>query len=184
MDFAKNLKKVRSEKKLSLQDLADLSGVSKSMLSKIEREEKNPTLQVASQIAEALNMTLSAMLGEHDQKDMMIIKKNQRLIYRDELTGFERHLLSPSFPSKGIEFILNIIPVGKESAVFPPHQKGVKEYIYLSKSKLQVLLGEKTYELEPGDSIYFEADIKHQFKNIGDSECHYYLIIDSYQLKK
>lgn len=184
MEFAKNLKKIRNEKKLSLQELADLSSVSKSMLSKIEREEKNPTLQVASQIAEALNMTLSALLGEHDYTDAIIIKKEQRLVYIDAQTGFERHLLSPSFPSKGIEYILNIIPMGKESPIFPPHRKGVKEYIVLIKSRLQVILGEKSYELESGDSIYFEANIKHQFKNIGDSECQYYLIIDSHELKK
>lgn len=184
MDFAKNLKKIRNEKKLSLQELADLSGVSKSMLSKIEREEKNPTLQVASQIAEALSMTLSALLGEHDQKDVIIIRKEEKLVYRDELTGFERSLLSPSFPSKGIEFILNTIPIGKVSPIFPPHQKGVKEYIFLSKGKLQIILGEQIYELETGESIYFEADTKHQFKNIGDSECQYYLIIDSHELKQ
>lgn len=129
-------------------------------------------------------MTLSALLGEHDQKDIIIIRKEQNLVYKDESTGFERSLLSPSFPSKGIEFIFNTIPIGKVSPIFHSHQKGVKEYIYLSIGKLQIILGEKTYELEPGDSIYFEADSKHQFKNIGDSICQYYLVIDSYGIKK
>jgi len=47
-----------------LQELADKTGVSKSMLSKIEQEEKNPTLQIAAQIAEGLGLLLSSMVEE------------------------------------------------------------------------------------------------------------------------
>ncbi|WP_370643375.1 hypothetical protein [Geobacillus sp. YHL] len=55
-------------------------------------------------------MTLSQLLGEDARKEVIVIKKEERYIYKDEHSGFERHLLSPSFPSRGIEFILNIIP--------------------------------------------------------------------------
>lgn len=182
MSFVQNLKKIRQEKKLSLQDLADLSGVSKSMLSKIEREEKNPTLQIASQIAEGLGSTLSAMLGETEQKPVIVIKPNERIVYRDEVSGFERHLLSPAFTSKGVEFILNIIPLAGESAYFPPHKNGVKEYIFVAQGRLRIELDENVYELERGESIYFEANLRHKFKNIGDTECHYYLVIDSHEV--
>lgn len=181
MSFVQNLKKIRQEKKLSLQDLADLSGVSKSMLSKIEREEKNPTLQIASQIAEGLGSTLSAMLGETQQKPVIVIKQHERIVYRDEVSGFERHLLSPAFTTKGIEFILNIIPCERESAYFPPHKNGVKEYIFVAQGRLQIKLENNFYELEQGDSMYFEANLQHRFKNIGDTECCYYLVIDSYE---
>ena len=181
MIFVQNLKKIRQEKKLSLQELSDLSGVSKSMLSQIEREEKNPTLQIASQIAEGLGNTLSAMLGEIQKEPVIVIKANERLVYRDEFSGFERHLLSPSFTTKGIEFILNIIPCEGESAYFPPHKNGVKEYVYVAQGRLQVELGNTVYELEQNESIYFEANFRHKFKNIGDTVCRYYLVIDSYE---
>ena len=107
------------------------------------------------------------------------------MIYRDEQSGFERHLLSPSFPSRGVEFILNIIPPGKESGTFPPHSPGVKEYIVVDEGRLKVELagGKRKYELEPGDSIYFEANVEHRFLNAGTGECRYYLVIDSNQAK-
>jgi quercetin dioxygenase-like cupin family protein len=90
-------------------------------------------------------------------------------------------LLSPSFPSKGIEFILNTIPPHQETGVFPPHQKGVQEFIFVAKGKLKVELGNGSFEdeLEEGDSFYFEADTEHRFMNLTDEECHYYLVIDS-----
>lgn len=185
MRFGRNVRKLRKEKKLSLEELSKKCGVSRSMLSQIEREEKNPTIQVACQIAEGLNTTLSRLLGEQEEKEALVIRKGERLIYRDEQSGFERHLLSPSFPSRGVEFILNIIPPGKESGAFPPHLPGVKEYIVVDEGRLKVELagGKRKYELEPGDSIYFEADVEHRFINAGNGECRYYLVIDSNQAK-
>ena len=152
------------------------------MISKIEREEKKPTLQLAAQIAEALGATLSALLDEPKKQDIVIIKKDERINYHDELTGFQRILLSPQFEARGIEFIKNIIPPGTESPVFPPHRSGVKEYISVSRGALEAHIGDQKFQLETGDSISFQGNHKHQFKNIGDTECHYYLIIDSHNI--
>lgn len=179
MNFGKNVREARKRKSLSLQALSEKCGVSRSMLSQIERGEKNPTIQVACQIAEGLDMTLSQLLGEDEQSEVIIIRKSERYIYKDERSGFERHLLSSSFPAKGIEFVFNIIPPKQESGVFPKHKKGVKEYISVAKGKLRVVLGTRSYDLAEGDSIYYEADVEHRFINIGEEECHYYLVIDS-----
>ena len=181
MGFIKNLIRIRKEKKLSLQDVANLSGVSKSMLSKIEREEKNPTLQIAAQIAEGLGTTLSAMLATAEQKAVVLIKPEQRVIYRDEASGFERQLLSPAFSTKGIEFILNKVPMGGAPAYFPPHKTGVKEYLVVTQGSMSAELGDTRYLLSEGDSLYFEADIQHRFINTGKTECRYYLVINSYE---
>lgn len=179
MSFGKNVKQARKAKGLSLQDLSDRCGVSRSMLSKIEREEKNPTLQLACQIAEGLEMTLSGLLGEQERQEVIVIRKEQRLVFRDERSGFERHLLSPSFPSKGIEFILNIVPPNQESGIFPPHQRGVKEFLTVSQGRLRVVLEDREFILDQGDSIYFEANVNHRFVNDSREECRYYLVIDS-----
>lgn len=180
MNFSTKIKEIRNKKEISLQKLSDLSGVSKSMISKIEREEKNPTLQVAAQIAEALGTTLSSLLDEPKNQEIVIIKKDERITYQDELTGFQRILISPQLETEGIEFIKNIIPKGAKSPDFPAHRNGVKEYITISKGKLLALIGDQKFYLEAGDSIFFQANNKHQFENIGDTECHYYLIIDSH----
>ncbi|MDQ0858812.1 cupin domain-containing protein [Bacillus sp. V2I10] len=89
--------------------------------------------------------------------------------------------MSPSFPSRGIEFILNIVPPQKESGVFPAHNIGVKEIIYVAQGKLRVELGNGAFieELGEGDSFYFAADTEHRFINIFDIECCYFLVIDS-----
>lgn len=186
MGFGKQVNFIRKKSNMTLQDLSSLSKVSASMLSQIEREEKNPTIQVACQIAEALNTTLSALLDQQEKKDIVVMRKNDRPIYIDEKSGFQRHLLSPSFPSRGIEFVLNTIPPHKESGVFPAHKSGVQEYIFVESGKLRVELGNGAFkdELEEGDSFFFEADTEHRFINIGNGECRYFLVIDSTQARK
>ena len=179
MDFAGSLKKIRQQKKMSLQELADLSGVSKSMLSKIERYEKNPTLQVAADIANALGVTLSYMIDEKPYNSVILTKKDDRIIYRDDLSGFQREQLSPTFDNYGIEFILYKIPPQQKSPVFRPHQPGINEYLTVTQGKLRVILEHDEYLLETGDSLYFEANVSHQFLNAGAEECHYYLVRDS-----
>ena len=98
---------------------------------------------------------------------------------RDPETGFERQLLSPAFGKRGVEFIRNIIPQGSTSGEFPPHKRGVQEYIVVESGCLAAVLDGEKYVLEEGDAIYFEADIAHRFDNAGDDECSYYLVIDS-----
>lgn len=186
MGFGKQINVMRKKNKMTLQELSAASNVSASMLSQIEREEKNPTIQVACQIAEALNTTLSALLDQQEKREVVVIRKDERPIYVDEKSGFQRHLLSPSVPSRGIEFVLNIIPPNKESGIFPAHKAGVKEYIFVKSGKLRVELGHGAFseELEAGDSLFFEADTAHRFINMTNDECHYFLVIDSSQYMK
>ncbi|MBO1004311.1 helix-turn-helix domain-containing protein [Pseudogracilibacillus auburnensis] len=184
MKFGINVKRIRRKKNLTLEELADRSKVSRSMLSMIERGEKNPTIQVASQIAEGLEVTISYLLGEQEKQEVIFIRENERLVYKDETSGVERHLLSPSFSGKGLEFILHILPPLQSTGTFPAHRKGVKECIHVTHGKLQIELGEqpKIFVLEKGDSIYFEADLKHRLTNLVNEECQFYLIIDSHQI--
>ncbi|SFI95526.1 helix-turn-helix domain-containing protein [Thermoflavimicrobium dichotomicum] len=176
MRLGKNIHKMRKEKGWSLQELSERSGVSRAMLSKIEREEKNPTVQVACQIAEALEVTLSKLLGEEEKTHYRLTKKEQRMVYRDAETGFERHLLSMA---RGIEFILNVLPAGKTTGVFPAHKSGVIEHVVVAKGSLQAQFGDQRVELNEGDSIWFEANVPHSFYNFGKGDCIYYLVIDS-----
>ncbi len=183
MSLGKNILQARKARGYSLQELADRSGVSRAMLSKIEREEKNPTVHIACQIAEGLEMTLSQLLGEEPEKDVFVIPRERRMVFRDETTGFQRHLLSPSFPSHGIEFLLNVLPAGQTTGLLPAHKPGAKEFLAVAKGRLHAIVGSRTIELETGDSLYFEAHVPHQFTNPGGEDCEYYLVIDSREAK-
>jgi transcriptional regulator with XRE-family HTH domain len=173
------VRELRRLKGFTLEVLAERSGVSRAMISKIERGEKNPTLVVAAKIAEGFGITLSQLVGIEERREVIVVPKERRMVMRDPATGFERQLLSPTFGRKGVEFIRNMVPEGSTSGEFPPHRRGVVEYIVVERGSLKAILAEEEYLLEEGDAIYFEADVPHRFENAGDGECSYYLVIDS-----
>lgn len=109
MDFGDKIKELRSLRKYSLDELSQRSGVSKSMISKIERKEKMPTLQVAAKISEALGTTLSSLLADASAAEIVVTRREDRRVFLDELTGFRRELLSPQRPDPALEFIENRI---------------------------------------------------------------------------
>jgi transcriptional regulator with XRE-family HTH domain len=173
------IRRLRRERGLTLDLLAERSGVSRAMISKLERGEKNPTLVVAAKVAEGLGVSLSQLVGVEERREIMVVRRERRMIMRDPVTGFERQLLSPSFGGRGIEFIRNVVPEGSSSGEFPPHRRGVEEYVVVESGRLRAVLGGEDYLLEEGDALYFEADISHRFDNAGEAECRYYLVIDS-----
>ncbi len=149
------------------------------MISKLERGEKNPTLVVAAKVAEGLGVTLSQLVGVEEKREVVVVPRERRMVMRDPETGFERQLLSPSFGGRGVEFILNVVPEESTSSEFPPHRRGVEEYVAVEKGRLRAVIGGEEYLLEEGDALYFEADVSHRFDNVGDGECSYYLVIVS-----
>ncbi len=177
--LGQRVRELRRASGLTLDALAERSGVSRAMLSKVERGEKNPTLVVAAKIAEGLGAPLSRLLGQEERREVVVVSKARRLVARDPETGFERQLLSPSFVGRGVEFVRNVVPEGSTSGEFPAHGRDVEEYVVVEKGRLRAVLAGEEYVLEEGDALYFEADVPHRFDNLGDGPCSYYLVIVS-----
>ena len=170
---------LRKERGLTLEELARVSGVSRAMISKLERGEKNPTLVIAARLAEGLGVSLSRLAGVEERREVVVVPKEGRTVLRDPETGFERQSLSPTFPGRGVEFLRNVVPEGSTSGDFPPHRKGVEEHIVVESGQLEATLDGEKYRLREGDALYFAADVPHRFDNAGRGECAYYLVISS-----
>jgi transcriptional regulator with XRE-family HTH domain len=177
--LGERVRALRRERGWTLEMLAERSGVSRAMISKLERGEKNPTLVVAAKVAEGLGMNLSQLVSVEEKSKVVVVPRERRMTMRDPETGFERQLLSPSLGGRGVEFMRNVVPEGSTSGELPPHRRGVEEYVVVERGRLRAVLGGVEYVLEEGDAAYFEADVAHRFDNAGAGECSYYLVIDS-----
>jgi transcriptional regulator with XRE-family HTH domain len=177
--LGERVRALRRERGWTLEMLAERSGVSRAMISKLERGEKNPTLVVAAKVAEGLGVSLSQLVGVEEKRKVVVVPRERRMTMRDPETGFERQLLSPSFGGRGVEFIRNVVPAGSTSGEFPPRRRGVEEYVVVERGRLRAVLGGEEYFLDEGDAACFEADVAHRFDNAGEGECSYYLVIDS-----
>jgi transcriptional regulator with XRE-family HTH domain len=173
----------RKQRDLSLEALSALSGVSRSMISKIERGEAVPSTAVLSRLAEALGVTFSRLMAPETEREVLLIPASRQPILRDETSGFLRRCLSPVLPGRGIDWVLNTLPPSASTGEFVAHRRGVSEYIFVLKGRLQAVIGDRILVANEGDSLYFEANAGHAFTNIGSGPCEYFLVIDASRLR-
>ena len=134
-ELGPNLRHMRQEKNLTLDELAIRSGVSRAMISKIERGKSAPTATVLGKLAKGLNAGLSQLIGGYRQREPMLLSPFEQPVFRDPQSGLERRSLSPLFPDRRVDFVVNTLPV-QGSVAFPPHHQGVEEYLYVNRGTL------------------------------------------------
>jgi transcriptional regulator with XRE-family HTH domain len=172
-----NLKIIRHTKGLSLDKLASRCGVSRAMLSQIEQGKSVPTIAVLWKIANGLNVPFSDLLKEKRQEDVFLLKaENSKMLFSSSKV-FSSRALFPFVGNRKTEFYeLVLKPGGIEVA--DGHQTGTIENIVVVTGKLRLRVGDKVVELEPKDSVYFRADVPHEYSNPTDQETLMYLVMD------
>ncbi|CAN5682034.1 XRE family transcriptional regulator [soil metagenome] len=177
MQIGPRVRQIRNDRGLTLVDLAGRSGVSRAMLSKVERGERQPTLVTAVRIARGLDVTLSQLMEAERQQAVVHIPASQRRIMIDPQTGLERQHLFPTVPSSRLEFVRAILPPGGSTGDFEPHAAGVEQYMVVEQGRLRATLDGTERIVENGDALYFSADRRHRFDNAGNGACSYYVVL-------
>jgi XRE family transcriptional regulator, regulator of sulfur utilization len=171
------IRTLRQKRELSLETLAERSGVSISMLSTVERGQKVPSILVMSQIATALDTSIGRLLDEETSPRVIVMRApDQRVI--NDATGIERRSLSPVLPGIEFELMRMTLAPGVDAGTFPPHRAGSREYVAVERGTLTLTLAGTEYVLRAGDSIYHDGDLEHGYRNDGRTPCIYYLAMD------
>lgn len=167
------LKAQRQRHELSLEALAAASGVSRSMISDIERGAKIPTVLVLARLATALGVTVARLLGE-DRPERVIVRRAADQPAITDAGGWQRRILSPTLPGVEFELIRTTIPPGVVLGSFAAHTAGSREYIAVETGELAVTVDGVEHRLAAGDALYYAGDAVHAFANPGAAECVYY----------
>ena len=177
------LKRRRAERKLTLDQLAARSGVSRAAISKIERGDSTASTSTLGKLAEALDLSISQLVGGARREAVLHIPRERQPSFVEEDTGFERRSLSPMYAGRGIDFVLNRLPPKAKTGPFPSHREGVEEHLYVTKGRLKVTLDGKPHIVEAGDFLFYRGDLHHSFENLGGTACEYFIVIDSTKLR-
>jgi transcriptional regulator with XRE-family HTH domain len=175
--LGQRLRLVRVARALSLDALAARSGVSRSMLSAVERGTKAPTVLVLDAIATSLGTSLARLLGDERAARVVLLRHAEQSVAVDP-AGWERRILSPVLPGVEFEFMRTTLGPRVDAGVFSPHAAGSREYVAVEHGELLLTLDATPYRLPAGDSIYYAGDCAHAFANPGDEPCIYYLAMD------
>jgi len=171
------LKHLRATRGWSLEALANASGVSRSMLSQIEREQANPTLAVTLRIARAFGLTLGELLEMPGAASTVtVIRANDHAYHYRSDKDCRIRTLSPLNLEKDVEFYEVRLQEGG-ALRSSPHFEGTREFLTVQKGRLRIESGADAEELEPGDSASYRADVPHAIVNVGKTEAVVFLIV-------
>lgn len=177
--FGGNVRRRREAAGLTLEQLSTRSSVSRAMLSKVERGEKSPTIGVASKIAQALDASLSDLIGGPAAAPgvAVVMREHERAVFRDPETGFERHMVSAAPGAAGAEMIVHYLPAQISTGLLPANPAGTEKQLMVLDGTLTVLIGGITETLNAGDSLFLQADTAHGFANHTGAPCRYIMFI-------
>jgi transcriptional regulator with XRE-family HTH domain len=170
--LGKTIQRLRKAYNMSLGDLSEQSGVAKSIISQIERNETNPTLATVVKLSRALDTTVDEVLRgekhslflEHQVKSGVPILESQDGLCRLAIAG----------PLNLIDFFQWYDFHAKPSGVLEssPHPPGTVEHLYLVTGEIEVTTGGETRTLKQGEALRFRADVPHRIVNTGAGEAH------------
>jgi len=165
-NIAINLKKIRIGKKLSLDETAEQTGVSKSMLAQIERGEANPSIGCLGKIVSGLRVGLNELL-ETPRMESYYISKTE-LIPTKEVEG--QYAVCTYFPyEKDRQFEIYGMEIHPNGTYYSgSHGEKTVEYLTVAAGKLTLELPEQKFEIMPGDAFRFDSDKEHWYCNYGE----------------
>jgi transcriptional regulator with XRE-family HTH domain len=197
--IAQRLKALRGERDLTLNDLATRSGVSRAMISKIERAEASATAALLHKLSTALSTSLSDLLVPEPRQHSPVTRRAQRMHWQDPATGFVREIVTPRVTASRVEVVEVSLPP-KALVHYQSHgangpveganshpSSGYGQYIVAQTDGLRVTQNRSnspgdgtavTTRLMAGDAMYMEAKGAFSFENVLDTSCNYLVIIE------
>jgi len=177
--LAARLRELRVRHDLTLDELAARSGVSRSMISLIERAQSSPTAHILDRLAAALGVTLASLFTDAGQPGASpVARRGDQLSWRDPETGYVRRNLSPPGVASPLELVEVVLPSGARVTYDGVARSApVDQQILLLAGTLEVSVGAQAHRLDPGDCLAMRVDGPTAFCNPGPGEARYLLAL-------
>jgi transcriptional regulator with XRE-family HTH domain len=172
------LQRMRLERGLTLEDLSRTAGVSKSMLSQIEREKANPTIAVAWRLANALGVGIAELLSSDAPKvdAIRMLEPHETPTLPGEHAGYVLKILGPMNLAGRFEWYeLTLAPGG--ALISNPHDPGATEHLTLMHGSVEVEVEGTKKKLKIGGTARYEADRSHAIRNIGKTDAKAFMVV-------
>jgi len=175
LKLGEKARKLRQERRLTLQELAELTGLSKPLLSQIENDQVTPPIATLLKIAKGLKVGIHFFFEEEGDRQKFVLTRggsgpaSKRRTGSDVVQGYLYRPLAPGIRHKQIEpFLVAFEETAWDDSRFYSHE-GV-EFIYLLEGELEFHYGQEIMTLQPGDSIYYDSSEPHGYVSIGSQQ--------------
>ncbi|MGO9567182.1 MAG: helix-turn-helix domain-containing protein [Desulfomonilaceae bacterium] len=179
--IAQNIRRLRTKRKLTLQQLSNLTGLTRSYISKLERSKKAPPYSTLNRVARALGVDVSYLLNQNGEalEDVRIafVKNNQGKNVESTSSGYTYQTLASGKPGKNMEPYI-IEAAFEEKAIF---QHEGEEFLYVLEGTHEFIYDGKKYLMEKGDSVYFDSGVPHTGWSVGKKKAKLLAVMFSYK---
>lgn len=161
--IAFNLKELRNERNLTLGQLSKISGISKAMLSDIEKGGSNPTINTIWKIANGLNVPYTKLM-EGVEKESTFVSREDSVMQTGETEHYRVYCYFKSTPVRNFELFYVELDAQSSNASIG-HSEKAQEYIFIIQGELDLHTEAGNYTLVKGDSLAFDSSIGHTYIN-------------------
>ena len=175
--IARRVADLRAQAGLSLQALADRSGVSRSMLSLIERGECSATAVVLEKVATGLGLMLADLFDPAVSRGPLARRADQP-VWRDPASGYQRRNVSPPGTAHALQIVEVEFPAGARVAFeSAARERPVHQQVWLLDGELEITLGAETHALRAGDCLAMRLDAPIVYANVSPRPARYAVLI-------
>jgi transcriptional regulator with XRE-family HTH domain len=153
--LAERLRQLRAAKGLSLQALAESSGVSRATLSRIENGEVSPTAETLGALASAYAMTISRILAPAERPFQALVARAEQSVWQDPSHGFTRHIVSPPSGALSVEIVRCELAANQAITYAKPPVAGLEHHLTMLNGALTVTVEGESYALKEGDCLRY-----------------------------
>ena len=177
--IGERIRQLRTERGMTLEDLASASAVSRAMISRIERAEASPTAPLLARICAALGQSLSSFFAMEEPGGSPFAARAAQPVWRDPEIGYERRAVSPPGTGSPVDVVVVEFPPGGRAS-FPPQQasRAMSQHVWLLEGVMEMTTADGLFRLAPGDCLYMNVGEGHSFHNPGDVPARYAVILD------
>ncbi|MFA5122488.1 helix-turn-helix domain-containing protein [Zavarzinia sp.] len=172
------IRSLRQARGLTLDGLAEAAGVSRAMLSRVERGESSPTAQLLGRVCGGLDTTLSALFAEAEGPSGPLSRRAGQKTWRDPASGYLRRNVSPAGTGSPVDLVEVEFPPGATVAFENQRLAGMEQYVWVLDGTLDMGTGDETFRLEAGDCLFMRLDLPTRFHNPTERPVRYAVILN------
>lgn len=170
------IKALRGQIHMTIDQLAAASGVSRAMISRIERAESSATAQLLARLAGGLGVSLSTLFAPAEPVASALARRDEQPVWRDPATGYRRRSVSPAAANGILDLVEVELPAGA-LVPFGPQATSFDQLVWLQAGRLTMTVDGEAFPLEPGDCLHMRLDRLIMFHNPGEEPAHYFVVL-------
>ncbi len=174
--LAQTIQTAREARSMTVAELAETSGVSRAMISKVERGESQPTAALLSRLASAFGLTLSELIAHAEDRSQSLSRREEQPTWQDPATGYVRRAVSP--PSATLLELVEVeLPPGARVSYPAASFRSIDHQIWMLSGRLRFVEGDQTHDLDEGDCLQLGSPTDCTYINPTSESCRYLVVL-------